>query len=151
MRPWSAQSRMGHLYRVPSLQSSRSLQTAGLAEEVEELGVVETAGKRCFSDTTEPLSQEFTAAATVGPRVSQMQPVRIPSIVMGCSQSPTPIWGVTLINGWEKSRFSTGMWPLRGHPCFSGISSTSGFSGLFILKYMKLGKGREGMGELGRG
>lgn len=63
-----------------------------------------------------------------------------------------------MVNGWEKSHFSTGLCPLRGHPCFTGwptpmqaSAALSGFSGLFILKYMKLRKGREGMGELGRG
>lgn len=63
---------------IPS-KAQRSLQTAGLTEEMEELGGVETAANRCFSDTTEPLSQQLTAAATVGTSASQMQPARIPS------------------------------------------------------------------------
>lgn len=157
-RPWRAQFWVGRLYCVPSLQS---------AEITVDCRANWRNGRtRGSGDCWEPVlfrHDRVTVTATYsscncGYKRTPNAASENSTIVMGCSQSPTPIWRVTLINGWEKSHFSTRMCPLRGHPCFTGwptalqaSAALSGFSVLFILKCMKLRKGREGTGELGRG
>lgn len=142
----------------PPSKAQRSLQTAELAEEIKEIGVAETAGNRCFADTTEPLSQELTAAATVGTRLPQIQPARIPSIVTGCSQSPTPLWGVILINGWEKYRFFYGDVAPERPPLFHRMASIClrmhqqhwvGSVVYFFFKVHEAWKGTGGHGRTG--